>query len=394
MIGVSKLYLGTVEPSDALRYERRSKRLPSHLLQFSADKKPVVVWNVTRACNLHCLHCYAHSDGRRAPDELSTAEGRAVIDDLVAFGAPVLLFSGGEPLCRRDINALIEYAVGRGMRAVLSTNGTMIDATAAKRLKTLGVSYVGISIDGIGGIHDRFRGQAGAYEATLAGIRACREAGVKVGLRFTVCRDNRDQVPGIFELMLRERIPRLCIYHLAYSGRGSDLIDRDLNHLQTRKLVDAIIDKTAELHAKGWPAEVLTVGNHCDGPYLYLRMCREEQTRAEDVIELLRMNGGNSSGHGIGCISWDGTVYPDQFWRNRSLGNVRDTPFSQIWTDVDNEFLMKLKNKRNYVTGRCANCRFLEVCGGNLRSRAEAALDDMWAPDPACYLTDEEVAAR
>ncbi|MEI7836992.1 MAG: SPASM domain-containing protein, partial [Planctomycetota bacterium] len=152
------------------------------------------------------------------------------------------------------------------------------------------------------------------------------------------------------------------------------------------------IDRTVALHAQGLPKEVLTVDNHCDGPYLYLRMLAEKNPRAAEVWQLLQMNQGNSSGNGIGCVSWDGTVHPDQFWRHESFGNVRERPFSQIWTDLSNPLVAKLKDKRPHVKGRCATCRFLDVCGGNFRVRAEAATGDLWAPDPACYLTDEEIA--
>jgi radical SAM protein with 4Fe4S-binding SPASM domain len=156
--------------------------------------------------------------------------------------------------------------------------------------------------------------------------------------------------------------------------------------------VDAIIDRTAEFHRRGNPVEVLTVDNHCDGPYLYLRLLRENPSRAREVMRLLEFNGGNSSGVGVAAIGWDGSVHPDQFWRSRVLGNIREQPFSRIWTDERNDFLMRLKNKKLHVTGRCSHCRFLEVCGGNLRARAEAATGDPWAPDPACYLTEEEIA--
>ena len=128
-----------------------------------------------------------------------------------------------------------------------------------------------------------------------------------------------------------------------------------------------------------------------DGPYIYLRLLREDPARAAEVLELLEMNEGNSSGHGIGCISWDGEVHPDQFWRNVSFGNVRQRSFSAIWTDTTNELVARLNDKRPYVQGRCAACRWLTVCGGNFRARAEAVTGDIWAPDPACYLTDEEI---
>jgi len=391
MIGISKLYLGQVEPSDPLRYNRQSAKLPGHLLQFSKDKKPVVVWNVTSRCNLTCKHCYAFSETESGGPDLSTSEGMRLIDDLSSFGCPVILFSGGEPLIRPDLPELAEHAVSKGMRAVISTNGTLITERMAARLKSIDLSYIGISLDGLRENHDKFRKQKGAFENALAGIRISREAGIKTGLRFTITRHNAGDIPGIFELIEKEAISRVCFYHLVYSGRGRKLKSEDLDHGATRAIVDLIIDKTAELYRRGKKIEVLTVDNHCDGPYLYLRMLREKSPQAKDVMKLLKMNGGNSTGVGIGCVSWDGTIYPDQFWRNHPLGSIRKRPFSSIWTDLSNPLMAALKDKKNHVTGRCAACRFLDVCGGNFRARAEAVTGKIWGCDPACYLTDREI---
>lgn len=392
MIGISKLYCGTVEPSDALRYGRHSGKLPSHLLQFSSDKKPVVVWNITKRCNLKCIHCYAHAKATAADNELTTAEGKALIDDLAAFGAPVILFSGGEPLMREDLPELAEYAVSKGMRAVISTNGTLITPEVAKTLKEIGLSYVGISLDGMEKTHDHFRGQKGSFQAALEGIRNCQEAGIKVGLRFTMNNINAQDIPAVFKLLEDMDIPRVCFYHLVYAGRGSKLVEEDLSHQASRDVLDMIMTETKRLHDIGKPKEVLTVDNHADGPYVYLRALKEDPERAKEILELLEMNEGNSSGHGIGCISWDGEVHADQFWRHKSFGNVRNRPFSEIWTTPEDDLLLKLKEKKKHVTGRCAGCRWLDICAGNFRVRAEALTDDVWAADPACYLTDEEIS--
>ena len=391
MIGISKLYCGGVEPSDVLRYGAQSDRLPSHLLQFSSDKRPVVVWNATRRCNLKCVHCYSSSQNRRYSDELSTEEGKALIADLASFGSPVLLFSGGEPLMREDLPELVRFAVESGMRAVISTNGTLITKERAAVFAKIGLSYMGISLDGVGEIHDRFRGVPGAFDAAVKGIRNCREAGIKVGVRFTITGENSGEIPAIFDFIEQENIPRACFYHLVYSGRGSALMNSDLTHDRTREVVDLIMDRTRDLFDRGLPKEILTVDNHADGPYLYLRLLREDPERAAEVLTLLKMNEGNSSGRGIGCVSWDGEVHADQFWREISFGNVRKRAFSEIWTDTSNELMAKLKDKKQYVTGRCAECRWLDVCGGNFRARAEAATGDIWGPDPACYLTEDEI---
>jgi Fe-coproporphyrin III synthase len=391
MIGISKLYCGAVEPADVLRYGAEMERLPSNLLQFAKDKRPIVVWNVTRRCNLKCIHCYSASRDAAGEGELSTGEARGMIDDLAAFGSPVILFSGGEPLMRADLPELVTHAVERGMRTVISTNGTLFTRETAAIYRKIGLSYVGVSLDGIGQIHDSFRGVEGAFLRTMKGIRACMDEGLRVGIRFTITKRNAGELRMIFDLVEKENIPRLCFYHLVYSGRGSALMEEDLSHRDTRRVVDLIMDRTRDLFDKGKPLEVLTVDNHADGPYVYLRLLKEEPHRAVEVLTLLRMNEGNSSGKGIGCVSWDGEVHADQFWRNVSFGNVRERPFSVIWTDTSNQFMSRLKDRKLFLHGRCATCRWLDVCNGNFRARAEAATGDPWAPDPACYLTDPEI---
>jgi Fe-coproporphyrin III synthase len=391
MIGVSKLYCGAVEAADVLRYGSDSARLPSHLLQFSADKRPVVVWNATRRCNLRCVHCYSSSRNIPYGNELSTEEGKRLIADLAAFGSPVILFSGGEPLIRKDLPELARFAVDKGMRVVISTNGTLMTKKLAAVFKEIGLSYIGISLDGIGATHDRFRGVQGAFERALKGIRISRDADIKVGIRFTINKRNAADIPAVFDLIEAENIPRACFYHLVYSGRGSKLRDEDLSHAETRKTVDLIMNRTRDLFNRGLQKEILTVDNHADGPYIYLRLLKEDPKRAAKVLKLLKMNQGNSSGLGIGCVSWDGEVHADQFWRSVSFGNVRHRPFSEIWQDTSNELMKRLKDKKAYVGGRCATCKWLDVCAGNFRARAEST-GDLWGEDPACYLSDQEIA--
>ena len=392
MIGISKLYCGGVHASDALRYGRMSSKLPSHLLQFSEDKKPVIVWNMTRTCNLNCVHCYSQSKNLQYNNELTIEEGKAFIDDISAFGSPVMLFSGGEPLMHPHFLDLCFYAKSKGMRAVISTNGTLITKELAKELKKVGLSYVGISLDGLESVHDRFRGKKGAFREAIEGINYAKEAGIKVGLRFTINKRNAQEIPGIFKLLEEENIPRVCFYHLVYAGRGTKLMEEDLSHEETRKTVDAILELTKEVYSRDNQKEVLTVDNHADGPYIYLKLLKEgKKEEAANVMSLLKMNGGNSSGVGIGCVSWDGEVYADQFWRHYSFGNVKERNFSEIWTDTSNPLMKQLKNKKEYVKGKCKDCKWLDICNGNFRVRSEAKEDDLWAPDPACYLTDEEI---
>lgn len=378
MVGISKLYFGTIEESDKLRYRK------------GVHQRPVVVWNCTPTCNLACSHCYAAFAGEQKV--LTTAQAEAVIDDLAAFGVPVILFSGGEPLTRPDIRHLAEYAKEKGIRVTFSTNGTLIDDDWADWIQQLGVSYVGISIDGTEAVHDAFRRQEGAYRKSLAAIRRLRDRKVKVGLRVTMTRDNVRSIPQIFDLMRTERVPRICLYHLVYTGRGKEIAATDLNHAEARTALDTIIAETRACFNAGFPVEVLTVDNHCDGIALYLKMKAEGHPNADKVLELLTLNGGNSSGQGIGCISWDGTVYPDQFWRNHPVGNVLEKPFSELWgRPAPGSLLDLMRRKKEHVKGRCSACKWLDLCGGNFRARGEAVTGDLWGEDPTCYLTDAEI---
>lgn len=396
MIGISKLYCGTIEPSDALRYERKSSLLPSHLLQFSQDKKPVIVWNVTNRCNLKCIHCYAKAISYECAtkNELTTDEGFQLIDDLSNFGIPVLLFSGGEPLLRPDIIELLKYANQKGLRTVLSTNGTLITDEIALKLKNIGLSYVGISFDGLSKVNNKLRGVPNSFENALNGLRFCKKYNLKVGIRFTISNYNKQEIKSMFEFMKSENIPRVCFYHLVYSGRGTNLINEDLTHKETREIVDLIINETKNAHHSGIPLEVLTVDNHCDGVYLYLKLLKENPTRANDVYKLLLMNGGNSTGIGIGCISWDGEIYADQFWRHCSFGNIKNKLFSLTWNDTSNIIMNGLKNRKQLIiknSKKCSHCKWLDICNGNLRVRAEVIDGNIWGDDPACYLTNEEI---
>jgi radical SAM protein with 4Fe4S-binding SPASM domain len=231
----------------------------------------------------------------------------------------------------------------------------------------------------------------GAFDAALKGIAACKRQGIKVGLRFTINKRNYEDVGAIFDLIERERIDRACFYHLVYSGRGTGMREDALAPEQTRQVVDLIIDRAADFHRRGLDKDILTVDNHADGVYLYLRMLREGSARAGEVLQLLRWNGGNSTGIGIADVDNQGSVHPDQFWWHHTVGNVRQRKFGDIWTDTSDPILAGLKDRKPLLHGRCAACKHLDICNGNFRVRAEAVHGDVWAPDPACYLTDEEI---
>lgn len=393
MINLTTLYAGAGSSSDALRYGRAASQ-GTGAASTARERKPVVVWTMSRSCNLHCVHCYADSDDRAYPGELTVEEARRMLEDLAQFGIPALLLSGGEPLKHPRFFELAGYARSLGLRLTVSTNGTLIDREAAQRIKDTGVTYVGISFDGLGRTNDRFRGRRGAFDAALAGIRHLRAVGQRVGLRFTLTRRNFEALSDIFALVEQEGIQRVCFYHLVYSGRGSRIAQDDLTHAQIRQALDRILAWVDSVRAHDLPVEVLTVDNHVDGVYLYLNLLRQRAPHAQRTWERLEWNGGGtySSGVGIANIDSYGNVHPDQFWQTETLGNVRERPFSAIWADETHPLLAGLRNRLPLLKGRCGACRWQAVCGGSFRVRALQATGDPWAPDPACYLTDEEIA--
>ncbi len=381
MINITKLYCGRSGQSDPLRYPEQR------------NVKPIAVFNCTAQCNLRCLHCYSSSDAASSAEALSTGQAKQLIDQVADYGCPVILFSGGEPMLRKDLFELIAYAANRKLRTVLSTNGTRIDPPAAETLKRLNVSYIGISLDGPEPLHDAFRGRAGSFRETLTGICNCRAAGLRTGLRCTLTRSNHDHVETIFEIAEQNEVRRICFYHLIRTGRATELHDQAITAEQARNALDRILDKTEQQVSADCVEEVLTVGNHADGPYLLLRLGRMGSTAmAQQALDLLLKSGGNRVGQNIACISWTGDVYPDQFWRNYPLGNVLQTPFGRIWDNVEDPVLKILRDKDRYKDPKCARCRFFAICKGNYRSLSGRPDPGDWCNEPECYISEQEIS--
>ena len=390
MISVTKLLGGASYFGDRLRYHEASAK---QTMGTGPNSGPVVVWNATKTCNLECVHCYADAETKKFRGELTTAEAETMIRDLASFKVPALLISGGEPFVRPDVLDLAELAMSLGVRVTFSTNGTLIDQQRAERIAKIGVAYVGISIDGGEERHDHFRGKQGAFQGAIRGIRHCRDAGIRVGIRFTVTKQNVGEIDEIFDIVEREDIGRLCLYHLVYSGRGAYLYGIDLEVEEKRQLMTKIMNRVDQWNAAERPVEVMTVDNHADAPYIYLRLLEQDPERAAHALSLMQSNGGNRSGIAIGCIDSFGLVHPDQFTAHHTLGSIRERPFSEIWQDDRIELLNGLRTRKTLLQGRCASCRWLPMCNGNFRARAEAATGDYWQSDPGCYLLDAEVAS-
>jgi heme d1 biosynthesis radical SAM protein NirJ len=352
---------------------------------------PVVIWNLIRRCNLNCIHCYSLSADVDFPNELSTDEVFRVMDDLKASRVPVLILSGGEPLLRPDIFEVSARAKAMRFYVGLSSNGALIDEPTADRIAAIGYDYVGVSLDGIGAVHDRFRRQEGAFDKSLRGMRYLRERGIKVGLRFTVTERNVESLPAMLDLMEREEIDKFYLSHLVYAGRGNRYRGDDARHRTTREVIDLLIERCRRHVQEGRETEFVTGNNDADGVYFLRWVERHHPERAGHIRAKLEAWGGNASGVNVANIDNLGNVHPDTFWWHYSLGNVRKRPFGAIWQDISDPIMAGLKARPRLISGRCGTCAEFAICGGNTRVRAMQTTGDPWAEDPACYLTDAEI---
>lgn len=401
MINLTRLWTGAAQPADDIRYGQGTCAGT-----VSRERKPIVVWNITRTCNLRCIHCYSDSAAMQYPGELDWEQMKAVVADLAAYKVPSVLLSGGEPMIHPRFNDLVELATRAGLKLTISTNGTLITRERAGFLKENKVAYVGISLDGIGAIHDQFRGKEGAFDAAVRGFRLCHEVGQKTGLRLTLTRHNVQNIEAIMDFIEQENIRRACFYHLVPAGRGSEL--QVLDPEETRYAVDTLIKRVERWHKDGVTREILTVTQPADGAYLLLRMEQENHPNLEMARKLLLWNGGgaNSSGRGIANIDTRGDVHPDQFWQDVFLGNVKKTPFSTIWDEQHPESaetlasirsigMLTLEERQARMSGVCSDCGWFPVCGGGFRTRAAFAnYGSLWGSDPACYLSEKEREAE
>lgn len=385
MIGITKMATGEATVSRQLTYGGDKSTIPQQLVKAAEKPLPVVVWNSTSRCNLKCVHCYANAG--LSGDELSTEEAKTFLDDLARMKIPMLLFSGGEPILRRDLYELASYVTSRGIMCSLSTNGTLIDEDIAQNLKESGVSYVGVSIDGKAETNDSFRGVNGAFDKALQGLQNSKNAGIMTGIRFTVTKYNVSDVPYIIDLLAENDVPRFCLYHLVPSGRA-DFKD-DISLKERRELIDWLYHKALQLHDDGYRTELMTVDNPIDGIYTYLKLKETDEKLAEQALEFLKYRGGDSSGFRLSNVDMVGDVHPNQFWWDYTIGNVKNQRFSEMWLEPQDDLLIKLRDKMQYLRGRCGKCKFKEICGG-FRLRA-MRYGDLWGDEPDCYLTDEEI---
>ena len=352
---------------------------------------PVVIWNLIRRCNLACKHCYSISADHDFPGELALDEIFTVMDDLKAFGVPVLILSGGEPLLHPNIIEISNRARQMGFYVGLSTNGTLITRNNIDAISAIHYDYVGISIDGMEETHDAFRHRKGAFNESLNAIRLCRDHDIKVGIRFTMTLDNAHELPQLFALMDREDVSKFYLSHLNYAGRGNRNRMDDVTHNISRSAMGLLFDRCLSDIQKGNHREYVSGNNDADAVYFLHWVNRYFPEKGKHIQAKLEQWGGNSSGVNIANIDNLGNVHPDTFWWHYSLGNVKQRPFSEIWMDTSDPIMAGLKQNPRVIHGRCGQCQYFRICGGNTRIRALQTTGDPWAEDPACYLSDSEI---
>jgi len=354
-------------------------------------KGPIVIWNLTRTCNLECVHCYASSKNYDYTMELGTEQAFKVLDDLKEAGCFSLILSGGEPLFRPDLFEIAKRAKSLGFFLTLSTNGTMIGEEEADRIQSAGFDYVGVSLDGIGDTHDRFRGVKGSFDKAVEGIKRCSERGMRTGVRFTLTKMNAGNLPGMFDFIEEHGIGKLYLSHLVYSGRGGSSVIEDLSPEETRKVMEFVLEKANEYVITGRPVEIVTGNNEADAVFLLLNLLEGNPGAFHRLLPVLEKWGGNGAGRGIVNIDTRGGLHPDPLMYDVKLGSVLEKEFGEIWSASDNEILRRLRERPRKIKGRCGKCAWLGVCGGASRTRAQRITGDMWESDPACYISDCEI---
>ncbi len=355
------------------------------------DAPFVVVWNLGIHCNMTCPHCYAAATARPSPHDLDTPQALRLVDQMAQAGVRVLIASGGEPLLRPDLFELLAHARDAGLAPQLSSNGVLIDETAAGRLVACGVGYVGVSLDGLREWNDAYRGMAGGFDLALRGVGFARAAGMRTGVRMTLTRRNVEQLGGVADVAVLAGADRFYVSHLVDSGRGARLVADDLDRGEARRTLVHLFETAERWLERGLPTRVVTGSNDSDGPFLLRWVeARYGAAAAAPVEQLLLARGGNSAGEKILSVDHRGRVHPDQFWRSALLGDVRTAPFAEI---LKHPLRAELRDRLAHLTGRCGACAYRALCRGSHRERALARHGALWAPDPACVLEDHEIGA-
>ena len=350
----------------------QGKNMDEH---HSKHQPRLVAWEVTRNCNLSCVHCRAAASRGPYAGELSTVKSREILDQIAAVGKPIVILTGGEPLLREDIYQLAHYGTGLGLRMVMATNGTLVTPEVARQLKSSGIQRVSISLDGPDALtHDRFRQVKGAFEGSIRGIEELKNEGIEFQVNTTITRHNVDQARAMLDLAVTLGAAAHHIFLLVPTGRARDMINQEIDAEEYEKVLHWFYDMRSEvpIHLKATCA-----------PHFYRVLRQEAHKRGEKVdyatYGLDAMTRGCLGGTSFCFISHVGTVQPCGYLELES-GDLKQATFKEVWEK--SPVFEKLRDFSKY-TGKCGVCEYLKVCGG-CRARAFEATGDFMAEEPLC----------
>ncbi len=345
----------------------------------------LVAWEITRQCNLFCAHCRASADDRQCAGELTTEECYRLVDQILEVGHPILILTGGEPLRRPDVFQVAQYAAGKGLRVVMGTNGTLITEEVAAKMKAIPLSRISVSLDFPNPeLQDKFRGQAGAFEAALNGIQNAKKAGVEIQINCTLTQMNVQYLDEMVELALRVGAVAFHPFLLVPTGRGKGLASKELSPQQYEDTLNHIYDKQKELGDR-------LFFKPTDAPH-YVRIMKQRQKPAQTDIPASQGAAQAGRGHPTnaisrGCLAGIGFCFISHVGRVQGCGyldveagNIKEQTFSKVWHD--SPLFNHLRDLRN-LKGKCGNCEFNRVCGG-CRARAYEATGEYLESEPYC----------
>ncbi|MBW1922105.1 MAG: heme b synthase [Deltaproteobacteria bacterium] len=335
----------------------------------------LVAWEITRTCNLNCVHCRAAAGRGPYPGELSGEKCLGILDEIAETGNPIVILTGGEPLLRKDVFTLARHGTERGLRMVMATNGTLLDDAVARQMKEAGIQRVSISLDGSDNTrHDQFRQVQGAFEGALRGIECLKRNGLEFQINTTVTRHNLGDIEKILALAVRLGASAHHIFLLVPTGRAKEMADQEIDSVEYERLLEWFYRKRFEvpLHLKATCA-----------PHYYRILRQQAHLRGErvdfDTYGMDAVTRGCLGGTAFAFIAYDGIVQPCGYLE-LECGDLRRQSFGQVWEESD--IFRKLRDYKSYK-GKCGICEYVAVCGG-CRARAFEATGDFLSEEPLC----------
>lgn len=336
-----------------------------------------IAWEVTSKCNLHCVHCRSSSDMSSHEGDFTTEEAYRLLDDIASFSKPVIVITGGEPLLRPDVFEIASYGTKLGLRMCMATNGTFVNDEVCAKMKASGIQMVSMSLDGASAaVHDNFRDQEGAFDATLKGIEYLKKNGIPFLINSSFTKRNQDEIPKLYELAKKLGATAWYMFMVVPTGRGEDILDELISKEDYEKLLNWHFDMEME-------EKDMLVRPTCAPHYYRIALQRKKQDKVDYERRTLKFSTGGAKGciaaQVIAMIDSYGNVRPCSYFPE-TAGNVKKQSFKEIWEN--SELFNNLRNFKAYK-GRCGACEYLNVCGG-CRARADAVHHDYLEEEPFC----------